>query len=94
MPDVVALAGVDALLDKARSFNKAGQPVHSMHIIEILLADPTQASDPSVNKVRLEALQLLLDEAINGIENSYEIYWLNAQIRLAEGAIAEEGEAP
>ena len=94
MPDVVALAGVDALLDKARSFNKAGQPVHAMHIIEILLADPTQASDPSVNKVRLEALQLLLDEAINGIENSYEIYWLNAQIRLAEGAIAEEGEAP
>ena len=94
MPDVVALAGVDALLDKARSFNKAGRPVHSMHIIEILLADPTQASDPSVNKVRLEALQLLLDEAINGIENSYEIYWLNAQIRLAQGAIAEEGEAP
>ena len=31
---------------------------------------------------------------INGIENSYEIYWLNAQIRIAEGAIAEEGEAP
>ena len=32
----------------------------------------------------METLQLLLDKAINGIENSYEIYWLNAQIRLAE----------
>ena len=69
MPDVVALAGVDALLDKARSFNKAGKPVHSMHIIEILLADPTQGPpDPSVNKVRLEALQLCLMKPLMGLK--------------------------
>ena len=88
MPDVVALAGSGALLEKARFYNKADQPVRAMHIVEILLDDPSQASDPSVNQVRLETLQLLLDKAINGIENSYEIYWLNAQIRLAEGVIS------
>jgi alkyl sulfatase BDS1-like metallo-beta-lactamase superfamily hydrolase len=87
MPDVVALAGPGALLEKARIYNKADQPVRAMHIVEILLADPSQASDPSVNQVRLETLQLLLDKAINGIENSYEIYWLNAQIRVTEGVI-------
>jgi alkyl sulfatase BDS1-like metallo-beta-lactamase superfamily hydrolase len=87
MPDVVALAGPGALLEKARIYNKADQPVSAMHIIEILLDDPSQASDPSVNQVRLETLQLLLDKAINGIENSYEIYWLNAQIRVTEGVI-------
>lgn len=89
MPDVVALAGPRALLEKAKIYNKADQPVRAMHIVEILLDDPSQASDPSVNQVRLETLQLLLDKAINGIENSYEIYWLNAQIRLAEGVINE-----
>ena len=87
MPDVVALAGPGALIEKARIYNKADQPVRAMHIVEILLDDPSQASDPSVNQVRLETLQLLLDKAINGIENSYEIYWLNAQIRVAEGVI-------
>jgi alkyl sulfatase BDS1-like metallo-beta-lactamase superfamily hydrolase len=87
MPDVVALAGPGALLEKARIYNKADQPVRAMHIVEILLDDPSQASDPSVNQVRLETLQLLLDKAINGIENSYEIYWLNAQIRVTEGVI-------
>ena len=87
MPDVVALAGPGALQEKARLYNKADQPVRAMHIVEILLDDPSQASDPSVNQVRLETLQLLLDKAINGIENSYEIYWLNAQIRVAEGVI-------
>jgi hypothetical protein len=33
-----------------------------MHIVEILLDDPSQASDPNVNQVRLETLQLLLDK--------------------------------
>ena len=89
MPDVVALAGPGALIEKARIYNKADQPVRAMHIVEILLDDPSQVSDPNVNEVRLETLQLLLDKAINGIENSYEIYWLNAQIRLAEGVISE-----
>ncbi|EJW20443.1 alkyl sulfatase-like hydrolase [alpha proteobacterium IMCC14465] len=94
MPDVVALAGATALLEKARTFNTADQPVHAMHIIEILLADPMQASDPMVNQVRLETLQILLDKAVNGIENSYEIYWLNAQIREAEALLAGNENSP
>lgn len=83
MPDVVALAGPEALLEKARLHIRGGRPIHALHLVEILLDDPAHASNKAVNEVRLEALQMLLEKAVSGLENSYEIYWLNSQIRQA-----------
>jgi alkyl sulfatase BDS1-like metallo-beta-lactamase superfamily hydrolase len=83
--EVVEAAGSDALVAKARSHLDAGRPVHALHLIEIVL-DPDR-NDRAALEVRRDALQLLLEQAKNGIRNSYEMDWLKYRLRDTEAKL-------
>ncbi len=78
--DLAVVAGSEALLSLGTNYLTQGEPVKTLHIVEVALA-----AEPG-NKVALglrqQALQALLQAAQEGLGNDYEIYWL--QGRLAE----------
>ena len=80
--DIVATAGAGPLLDRADSHLQAGRPVHALHLLEVVLATG-EHSKRALNQ-RLSALQTLLEQAENGLGNSYEIYWLRYRLRDTE----------
>jgi alkyl sulfatase BDS1-like metallo-beta-lactamase superfamily hydrolase len=81
-PELVELAGADALVERARRHIAAGEPVHALHLLDIALG--SGANHRGALEVRRDALQLLLDEAESGLRNSYEIDWLRHRIRDTE----------
>ena len=83
------LAGLDALVEKAAMHLDAERPVHALHFLEIALADGAD-HQPSLG-MRERALQQLLDAAKAGLNNSYEVDWL--EYRLRDTAARMEGGA-
>ena len=81
-PEVVELAGADALVARARAHVEAGEPVRALHLLEIVLLP--NGKDQSALKARRDALQILLHRAENGLKNSYEVDWLKYRIRTTE----------
>ena len=80
--DLARVAGTDALLALGRDYLLRGQPVNTLHVVEIVLAaEPTRRD---ALEQRLRALAALMDAAEHGLRNDYEIYWLKA--RLADTA--------
>jgi glyoxylase-like metal-dependent hydrolase (beta-lactamase superfamily II) len=69
--DVVELAGVDALVDRARSHLGAGRPLHAIHLAELVAPD-----HPGAREVRREAHKSLLADSTNFWESA----WLSRQI--------------
>lgn len=88
-PDVVDLAGVDALVAKARSYIDAGEPVDALHLLEIVLLP--DGDNPSALAARRDALQILLERAENGLKNAYEVDWLKYRIRDTEARLTAGG---
>jgi len=86
--DIVALAGADALITRASEHVEAGRPLHALHLIDIVLG--ANESNKAALEVRKSALEILLSEAENGLQNSYEIYWLNSRLRDASARLAME----
>jgi alkyl sulfatase BDS1-like metallo-beta-lactamase superfamily hydrolase len=69
--DVVELAGADALVQRAHDHLEAGQPLHAIHLAELVGADHSGARD-----VLKQAHQKLLGESTNFWERA----WLTEQI--------------
>ena len=77
--DIANLAGNENLVRMAEAHVSSGKPLHGLHLLNIALgAEPDNKEALTVKK---QALQDLLAQAKAAHNNSYEIYWLNAQIR-------------
>ncbi|MBW2420570.1 MAG: MBL fold metallo-hydrolase [Deltaproteobacteria bacterium] len=88
-PELVELAGVDALVERARRHIAAQEPVQALHLLDIALGSGTD--DRAALEARRAALQILLDDAEGGLRNSYEIDWLRYRLRETEERL---GAAP
>jgi alkyl sulfatase BDS1-like metallo-beta-lactamase superfamily hydrolase len=70
-PDVVELAGADALVGRAREHLDSGRPLHAIHLAELVPVDHSDA-----RQILREAHQMLLADT----ENFWERAWLTDQI--------------
>ena len=84
--EVAQLAGADALIGKAGEHLAADEPVKALHILEIALAG--EPGNKQALQQRLQALQLLLQQALDGTSNNYEKDYLRRRIAVTEEAIA------
>ena len=73
-PDVVELAGADALIARARAHLDSGRPLQAIHLAEIVLH--TDAADPGCRAVLKDAHTALLADSVNFWESA----WLTAAI--------------
>ena len=78
-PEVVELAGIDALVERANVHIAAGRPVHALHLLEIALGP--DGTNRAALAARRAALTTLLEQAETGLQNSYEIDWLKYRLR-------------
>jgi alkyl sulfatase BDS1-like metallo-beta-lactamase superfamily hydrolase len=81
-PDLVKLAGADAVVRLAVERVEAGKPVEALHLTDVVLA-----SDPRNNgalNARIKALEVLRDRS----ENFVETGWLEYGIDKAKGQLA------
>lgn len=85
--DFVAVAGPDPLIAKASVHVEENRPVHALHIIDVVIG--AQPDNMAALKVRREALLALLADAKSGLNNSYEIYWLNYRLRDTDARLAK-----
>jgi alkyl sulfatase BDS1-like metallo-beta-lactamase superfamily hydrolase len=84
-PEVVEAAGSVALLDRAASRLAADEPVHALHLVEMVLAvEPGNRRAWELDKAAHE--QLLLVST-----NFWETRWLKAQVEDAEEALTKSG---
>ena len=73
-PDVVELAGADALIARAREHLDSGRPLQAIHLAEIVLH--TDAANPGCRAVLKDAHTALLADSVNFWESA----WLTAAI--------------
>lgn len=76
--DLVSLAGEDSLLEKSSSYLKQGQALHALHLVEIVLNNTPQLRSALI--LQRDILQRLMLSAKNGLNNTYEVMWLQRQI--------------
>jgi alkyl sulfatase BDS1-like metallo-beta-lactamase superfamily hydrolase len=87
--DLAQLAGIEGLLGLAQNYLLGGEPVKTLHMVEVILeSEPTNAA---ALDTRQQALAALLDAAEKGLRNDYEIYWLKS--RMADTAARLESPA-
>jgi glyoxylase-like metal-dependent hydrolase (beta-lactamase superfamily II) len=77
--DVVAAAGVDALLDAARAHVEAGRPVEALHLTDLVL---TATDSGAARAVAATATRALLERSTNFWERA----WLRRSLDTLEGA--------
>ena len=87
--DLAEIAGNEALLGLAQNYLNQGEPVKTLHIVEVALA--AKPADKMALELRQGALETLLAKAESGLKNDYEIYWL--KYRLADTAARLEGKS-
>ncbi len=79
--DIAALAGVDALVERAGEHVAAGRPLEAIHLLDIALsAEPDHIAGRGVKKAALEALL-----KASGGSNLSETMWLKSEIAELEG---------
>lgn len=83
--DLVALAGADALAQRAEAHCTAGRPLEAIHLIDIVLG--VEPGHRPALAVKLAAHQQLLAQATTG--NLSETMWLRSEIADAERRLAE-----
>jgi alkyl sulfatase BDS1-like metallo-beta-lactamase superfamily hydrolase len=76
--DVVATAGVDALVARARTHLDAGRPVEALHLTDFVLA--AEPGSPAARAVAADATRTLLDAS----GNFWETAWLRRSIDRLE----------
>lgn len=85
--DLAELAGVAALVDRAKQYQQQQQPIKALHLLEVALAaDP---ADQSALETRLSLLQSLLEQAARGTGNNYEKDYLRHRISVTEQALTQ-----
>jgi alkyl sulfatase BDS1-like metallo-beta-lactamase superfamily hydrolase len=87
-PDVVELAGADALVRRAREHADAGRPEQALHLTDMVLG--SEPRDAGALQVRATALELLLERS--GGENFSEVQWLRGRISQTREALEGGGE--
>ena len=80
--DLAQAAGNEALQSLAQNYLLSGDPVKTLHVVEVLLA--AEPANRAALELRQQALVALMEAAENGLRNDYEIYWL--QSRMADTA--------
>jgi len=85
--DVVALAGADALVGRAREHVQAGRPVEALHLTDMVL-DGAADHMPAL-EVRAAALERLLD--LCGA-NFSEVQWLQGRLAETREALGTGGD--
>ena len=86
-PEIVELAGADALVDAAEAHLADGRNIEAIHLLEIVHeADPNHARGLAAHK---RALTNMRDEAIATTNNTYEIDWLSYRLRTLD-ALGED----
>ena len=76
--DLAQVAGAEALLRLAHNYLGQDSPVKTLHIVEVVLA--AEPANTAALNLRQRALQGLMDNALAGINNDYEVYWLKARM--------------
>lgn len=79
-PDLTALAGAEALLERAEHYLERHDPLTAIHLIEIILN--SEALNTKALTAMLQAHQLLLEQSNH--QNIHEALWLNAEISNLE----------
>ncbi len=88
--DVVELAGVDALIGRAREHASAGRPVEALHLTDMVLSgEPAHAAALAI---RAAALETLLERS--GGENFSEVQWLRGRLAETREALETEDGTP
>lgn len=77
--DLAAVAGSEGLLSLAQTYLNNGEPVKSLHIVEVLLAGEPESR--SALLLRRRALEVLKSRAEQGLKNDYEIFYLDSRLR-------------
>jgi alkyl sulfatase BDS1-like metallo-beta-lactamase superfamily hydrolase len=87
-PDVVELAGAEALVRRGREHADGGRPVEALHLTDMVLA--VDAADRAALEVRAAALETLLERA--GGENFSEVQWLRGRLAETREALSREDQ--
>lgn len=87
-PDVVELAGADALADRADAHAKAGRPVEALQLSDMILSSAPE--HPEALQVRAAALEQLIERS--GGENFSEVQWLRGRLAETKAALKTEGD--
>jgi len=83
--DIVKAAGVETLLERANRYLNNDQPLHALHLLEIVLETEPNL-EPALLAQKSVLTQLLKQAKANG-SNSYELYWLQYQLRNNQAAM-------
>jgi alkyl sulfatase BDS1-like metallo-beta-lactamase superfamily hydrolase len=89
-PDVVELAGAEALVGRAREHSAAGRPVEALHLCDMVLSEAPENAEAL--EVRADALAALLERS--GGENFSEVQWLRGRLAETREALGLEDEQP
>lgn len=86
--ELAEAAGSETLLGLATNHLAEGEPIKTLHLIEVVLAaDP---GDKAALGLRKQALENLMVLAEAGMRNDYEIYWLQSRLADTEARLAAE----
>ena len=88
--DLAAAAGTEPLLSLATNYLAQGEPVKTLHVVEVTLA--AEPGNKAALGLRQQALQQLLQHAQEGVSNDYEIYWLQGRLADTESRL-DNGQA-
>ena len=83
--DLAAAAGTEPLLSLATNYLAQGEPVKTLHVVEVTLA--AEPGNKTALGLRQQALQQLLQRAQEGVSNDYEIYWLQGRLADTESRL-------
>ncbi|NCF18121.1 MAG: MBL fold metallo-hydrolase [Haliea sp.] len=86
--DLAQAAGSEALLSMATNYLTQGEPVKTLHIVEVELAG--NPGNKAALGLRKQALETLMQRAEEGERNDYEIYWLQARLGDTESRLAAD----
>lgn len=76
--DIASVAGSEGLLSLAQNYLLQGESVKTLHVVEVVLA--AEPANREALLLRQQALSALLEAAEQGLQNDYEIYWLQARL--------------
>jgi alkyl sulfatase BDS1-like metallo-beta-lactamase superfamily hydrolase len=76
--DLAEIAGNEGLVSLARSYLDRGEPVKTLHVVEVALSG--EPGNREALLLREQALTVLLERAESGLQNDYEMYWLKARL--------------
>lgn len=76
--DLAEIGGVDTLLDRAEQYLSENKKLRSLHLLEVALAGDSNNRRGLILQQRV--LEQMHREAVEGLNNTYEVIWLNNQI--------------